>query len=105
MKTALYAALSAIIFALCGCSSGNDSTTILDSSGKHPSDWAVADTGGKHPSAYLAGPSSCYECHGTDLMGGISNVSCFNASRSGITCHAGGPSGHPAGWSDPDSHG
>ena len=105
MRRVFYAALTVIIYLFCGCSSGNNDTTILNASGKHPSGWAVADTGGEHPSAYLAGPSSCYECHGTDLMGGISNVSCFSASRSGITCHADGPSGHPAGWSDPDSHG
>jgi len=105
MQTAIYAALSAIIFAICGCSSGNSGTTILESSGKHPSGWAVANTGGKHPSAFLAVPSSCYECHGKDLTGGISKVSCFSTTFNGLSCHAGGPSGHPAGWADPDSHG
>ena len=64
-----------------------------------------ADTGGSHHGVFLSAPSSCYECHGKDLMGGISKVSCFSASRDGITCHAGGPSGHPAGWSNPDVHG
>ena len=70
MRRVFYAALTVIIYLFCGCSSGNNDTTILNASGKHPSGWAVADTGGEHPSAYLAGPSSCYECHGTDLMGG-----------------------------------
>ena len=85
-----------------GCSKGNN--TILDTSGKHPAGWAVADTGGKHPLAFINGPSACYECHGKDLRGGVSAVSCFSASRSGITCHANGP-GHPVGWAAPDQHG
>ncbi|MGB9082564.1 MAG: CxxxxCH/CxxCH domain-containing protein [Desulfuromonadaceae bacterium] len=91
---------------LFSCSSGNDKASNIDPrTGKHPAGWAVAITGGGHPVAFLAGPSACYECHGKDLSGGISKVSCFSASRSGITCHASGPSGHPVGWAAPDVHG
>ena len=95
-----------LVISLFACSKANDRASNIDpSTGKHPSGWAVADTGGKHTAAFLSVPSSCYECHGKDLTGGISKVSCFSSSRSGMNCHAGGPSGHPAGWASPDSHG
>jgi hypothetical protein len=40
----------------------------------------------------------CNACHGADYRGGWAEVSCF-------TCHAGGPSGHPASseWLNPSS--
>lgn len=83
-----------------GCSSGSRST--FDSeSGKHPKNWYVEH---RNP-AYVAQSEECQECHGADLDGGISKVSCFSASRDGRPCHASGPSGHPVGWSDPDVHG
>lgn len=88
-----------------GCSSANDSSMVLDASGKHPAGWVVASNGGNHPAVYLAAPDICKECHGGDLKGGISKVSCFSADRGGMSCHAQGPSGHPAGWSDPAAHG
>jgi len=95
-----------VLIALFACSKANDTASNIDPrTGKHPSGWAVANTGGQHTVSFLAVPSSCYECHGKDLQGGISKVSCFSTSRSGINCHAGGPSGHPAGWADPDAHG
>lgn len=88
-----------------GCSNANDNAIILDQSGKHPAGWLVAVNGGSHPAAYLSAPDKCVECHGSDLTGGISRVSCFSVDRNGITCHAQGPVGHPAGWSAPDAHG
>jgi len=98
--------LSLVALSLFACSKSNDRVSSIDpSTGKHPADWAVAGTGGLHPTAYLNGPSACYQCHGKDLKGGISKVSCFSTSLNGITCHAGGPSGHPAGWAAPDAHG
>lgn len=94
---------------LWGCSTANDKTVVLDATGKHPVGWAAANTGGDHPSAYRSNQSACVECHGsaTDKAssGGTSGVSCFSASRSGITCHPGGPSNHPSGWSAPTGHG
>jgi predicted CxxxxCH...CXXCH cytochrome family protein len=92
---------------LFGCSSANEKAANIDSTtGKHPSGWAASGTGGQHPSKFFAGPSACYECHGKNLDGGISGVSCFTASRSGINCHPDGPmSGHPVGWSAPGVHG
>lgn len=104
-KTVLFS-----LFALClfACSKGNDKAVNIDPiTGKHPSGWAAAGNGGLHPAKYHAGPSACYECHGKNLDGGISNVSCFNASRSGINCHPDGPAlaGHTEGWSSPSAHG
>lgn len=100
------AVLMLVAVSLLACSKSNDkASNINPRTGKHPANWAVANTGGTHPAAYLAGPSACYECHGKDLTGGISKVSCFNPSRSGISCHANGPGQHPAGWSDAAAHG
>ncbi len=98
-----------LLASIWGCSSANDKSIILDASGKHPAGWAVATTGGLHPAVFRANQSACVECHGsaTDPItsGGISGVSCFSSSRSGIVCHPDGPSGHPVGWNVPGSHG
>lgn len=103
IKTAAAAFICLTLFA---CSKGNDRASNIDPrTGKHPDGWAVANTGGSHTTSFLSVPTSCYQCHGKDLHGGISNVSCFSAARSGINCHANGPSGHPAGWALPAQHG
>ena len=94
-----------MFIAIWGCSNGSNNAVILDTTGKHPAGWVVALNGGNHPATYLAAPDKCQECHGTDLKGGISNVSCFSPDRNGITCHAQGPSGHPVGWNAPAQHG
>ena len=102
LKAVLLTFAAVLLFS---CSKGNDKASNIDPrTGKHPAGWAVVG-GGKHPQAYLSASSSCYECHGKDLSGGISSVSCFSASRSGISCHANGPGQHPAGWSDAAAHG
>jgi predicted CxxxxCH...CXXCH cytochrome family protein len=57
-----------------------------------PADWVVVPSGGRHAKSatltYIAngGSSSCIECHGADLSGGSSKVSCFG-NPSG--CHHG----------------
>ena len=103
LKTVLFSILA---LSLLSCSKRNDKASNINPvTGKHPSGWAAAGSGGLHPARYHAGPSACVECHGKNLNGGISGVSCFSASRSGINCHPGGPSGHPAGWSAPNAHG
>lgn len=98
-----------MLISIWGCSNSNDSSIVLDASGKHPDGWVVAATGGLHPAAFLANQNGCVECHGSaqdsNASGGISGVSCFSASRNGISCHPQGPGGHPAGWSAPSSHG
>src|SRR5919198_5794028 len=98
-------AMVAFFAGLWGCSRANDGAPTIDRTGKHPAAWAVADTGGDHPGVFIASPDQCKECHGKDLLGGISKVSCFSTSFAGIACHPNGPSGHPSGWGAPGSHG
>ena len=83
-----------------GCSKANSNTPILDDSGKHAANWIVY-----HRASYVSNHGNCTECHGTDLRGGISKVSCFSLQFNGQSCHASGPIGHPAGWRDPALHG
>lgn len=86
-------------FTLWGCSSSNSNAPALDASGRHPANWIV-----DHRASFEAFPNQCAECHGTDLGGGISKVSCFStAGFLGFTCHP-----HPVTvppWSDPVNHG
>jgi len=104
MRTRLLVAIL-FLFGLMGCSKGNQGAPTLNSAGKHPSGWVVAANGGTHPASYLTSPGQCFECHGKDLTGGISKVSCFSSDRSGVSCHALGPQGHPAGFRLPENHG
>ncbi len=90
--------VTALSFA--GCSGPNSQSTLDSFTGKHPSNWITA-----HPASFLNNPAQCYDCHGADIKGGISGVSCYSASFNGTACHPNGPSGHPAGWSAPDAHG
>jgi predicted CxxxxCH...CXXCH cytochrome family protein len=82
------------------CSSPNSNAPTLDESGKHPANWILY-----HRPAFLADRGRCTGCHGSDLRGGISTVSCFSPQFNGQSCHADGPKGHPVGWRDPALHG
>jgi cytochrome c553 len=97
--TGILAAISVVL--LFGCSSQNSQSYFDPQTGKHPAGWIST-----HSLIFLSNPSKCYECHGVDLRGGISKVSCFSASFNGIACHPNGP-GHPdpAAWANPDQHG
>jgi hypothetical protein len=92
---------AALVGLLSACSSQNSQAIFDPQTGKHPATWLQT-----HPASFLSNPSQCTECHGADLHGGISNVSCFSASFGGIGCHANGP-GHadPATWALPAQHG
>lgn len=72
----------------CGSSSSN-SNSVFDADTKaHPAGWLPAG----HMTAAQANIATCEECHGQDLSGGISKVSC-------TTCHLGGPTSiHPSDW-------
>jgi len=73
-------------FTAAGCSTANTTDEVVvnhvDASGNSVPGW-VTPTGGSHAKSatmnYIAngGTSSCTECHGSDLAGGISKVSCF----------------------------
>ena len=96
----LFVLIGAFILSAAGCSSSNKEAQFDPNTGKHPADWYTA-----HRAAYPANPSSCTQCHGTDLRGGVAAVSCFSATFNGMTCHPGGPSGHPADWALFNKHG
>lgn len=82
-----------------GCSKSRHDVLFTPGVG-HPDGW-VAD----HGAAYLKDAVRCAECHGADLSGGISAVSCSRASREGVACHADGPSSHPGDWAASRLHG
>jgi len=86
-----HSTLSLILLAafagIAGCANDHSSGGLTS-----PPDWVVVPSGGGHAKSatrtYIAsdGSSSCIECHGADLSGGTSNVSCFG-NPSG--CHHG----------------
>jgi predicted CxxxxCH...CXXCH cytochrome family protein len=87
--------------ALGGCSPSSETGVgFLDAAGNHPAGFVTT-----HPAFARPDGSACVSCHGGDLQGGISGVSCFAASRDGISCHAFGPAFHPSGWPAPAVHG
>ena len=68
-----------------------------DGPGGHPATWRDPPAPFHGMAVEAAGPSGCTSCHGSTYQGGWSGVSCYD-------CHAGGPSGHPDGWMNPDAH-
>ncbi len=79
--------------AAAGCSSATTTGSLVNAAGNHPANFVST-----HPEFALPDGTACKECHGSDLKGGISRVSCFTASRNGVGCHAGGPAFHPLDW-------
>lgn len=83
-----------LILTLAGCSTAADSGgDLIDPQGKHPADIVATHADHARPDG-----SACTSCHGGDLHGGISGVSCFSASHDGTSCHASGPAFHAADW-------
>ncbi len=88
--------ITAVLFALClflpilGCSNPNSATVFNAGTGRH-------DTAGWLPGQHAtvvkqSTVSACIQCHGPDLDGGISGVSC-------VSCHLGGSTNiHPQSW-------
>ncbi|NJD91243.1 MAG: hypothetical protein FIA91_06985, partial [Geobacter sp.] len=76
---------------LWGCASSNDSAVTVDASGKHQPGWLTS-----HGASYLNDASTCVACHGANLTGGNSGVSCSSTTFNGQSCHASLP--HPKPW-------
>ena len=80
----------------CGSSTTN-SEAPFDSTAGHPAGWLPAG----HAQPAQAAPDSCSECHGSDLSGGISKVSCTPCHLNGspfvltncTSCHGNPPTG------------
>jgi hypothetical protein len=83
---------------LARCGDSNPQSNFAPPEG-HPADWVQ-----RHGGAFVSDPAGCLECHGDDLLGGISGVGCFSAGFEGTSCH-GSPVFHGAGWGGPDVHG
>lgn len=84
---------------LLSCSSGNDNVPEFDAVvGRHPDNWIE-----RHWMEYTENPEECRQCHGGELRGGISQLSCFTPGVQ--ACHPNGPAGHPFDWNRPDLHG
>lgn len=87
-----------------GASSGGEPVSHITAPGTSVPGWFVLPDGGSHGGTatrnFIAndGSSSCTECHGADLSGGISKVSCF-ANPAG--CHH----GPIQNWGTPAVHG
>jgi len=106
MRNATVIVLTALFLmaVISGCSKSSGIT--LDASGKHPSDWVSKHAGffrqlpGAIDDPAVARSSACVECHGSDLRGGTSKVSCFSQGLGAATCHF-----HPVGFGNPANHG
>lgn len=80
------------LFLLAGCGSSSNSPAAMDpaSPSGHPANWLPAG----HAAVAQADFAICSQCHGMDLLGGISRVSCTQ-------CHLGNfQTVHPVDWDD-----
>ncbi|MDD5773489.1 MAG: cytochrome c3 family protein [bacterium] len=90
-----------VLLLFASCSDRNQGSVLDPSTGRHYGNW-ISD----HRENYLEGKNDCTVCHGNDLKGGISNVSCFSLNFGDMSCHPEGPpSMHPSGWRKPSNHG
>ena len=83
--------LLVVLAGIAGCGNDNSPDTMVS-----PPGWVVVPSGGQHAKSATAtydngGITSCAECHGADLSGGTSKVSCFGNPAG---CHH----GPVAGW-------
>lgn len=97
MNKSITAIFAVSIMVLAGCSDPKNDMFNSDT-GKHKTEWLpeqhsiAASSGTTSLGALIPSTESCTECHGADLSGGISHVSC-------TACHLGGPTAvHPADW-------
>lgn len=90
IKTSRLIISMVLAFALAGCGDKNDKAVFSpDTNSGHPSDWVTS-----HKTSAQANLSTCTQCHGGDLAGGIAKVGCFSTpqtSFNGFACHATNP--------------
>jgi len=83
----MFCVLLALAVAASGCGDANPEA-VFGFDDAHPAGWLPAG----HAAAASADTSSCTECHGTALDGGVSATAC-------TTCHLGSPTEvHPLTW-------
>jgi len=93
--------LAAGALLLVSACSDTDKGTIFDPQVGHSGGW-ISD----HGRAALDEGNTCPECHGTDLGGGVSELSCFTAQYEDVGCHESGVgTRHTAGWALESEHG
>jgi predicted CxxxxCH...CXXCH cytochrome family protein len=88
--------MGALLIVSCGTS--NSKSPFDADSGAHPAGWLPK---GHADAAKADGSSTCMECHGSDLSGGISGVSCLSCHVNGspftltdcTSCHGNPPDG------------
>ncbi len=66
-----------LLTALSGCGSSNSAAPVFQAA-QHVTGWETAVS---HGLQYVGDPNQCRECHGQDLLGGTSKITCNN------TCH------------------
>lgn len=91
-KALLFLALG-VLFSGCSNTNPESPLSLVDASGRHPAGWIDAHMAYAKPDGSL-----CMDCHGEDLSGGVSGVSCSTGSYGGQSCHANGPAFHPFDW-------
>jgi len=96
----LIAAALAALVSNCSTVNPESSLSLVDASGNHPDGWLTA-----HDSYAQPDGSLCMDCHGVDLAGGITGVSCSVSSFGGQSCHGNGPAFHPADWLNKNASG
>ena len=84
-----------LVVGLSACSTVNQDSpfSLVDAAGRHPEGWIDV-----HRTLALPDGFICTDCHGDDLYGGITGISCATASFDGQSCHDTGPAFHPADW-------
>ena len=98
-RTIQLLAIAALLF-LQACSE-TDRGPIFDPLVGHPGNWTS-----DHGQAALDEGNTCPECHGTDLGGGASQLSCFTTQHEGVGCHEDSAGQrHTTGWALESEHG
>ena len=97
LQIILIAAMAALISS-CSAVNPESPLSLVDGNGNHFAGW-IED----HGTVAVSDETLCMPCHGDDLDGGITSVSCSTASIGGQTCHANGPGLHPSDWLDKSS--